>query len=113
MLKAHRVVYELLVGPIPDGLELDHTCHNGTGCPGGHTCPHRACVNPAHLEPVPGVVNQRRGNGFAGRAARQTECKRGHDLTDPANIKPNSRGARQCRACSNIARRDRYQRLGR
>ena len=46
---AHRLVYELLVGPIPPGLHLDHTCHDATVCPGGPTCPHRRCVNPAHL----------------------------------------------------------------
>jgi hypothetical protein len=47
--KSHRVTYELLVGPIPEGLELDHTCRN-TGC-----------VNPAHLEPVTHAENIRRG----------------------------------------------------
>src|SRR5271167_976762 len=50
---AHRVAYELLVGPIPVGLTIDHLCHNTDDtCKGGSTCPHRECVNPAHLEPV-------------------------------------------------------------
>lgn len=61
--RAHRYAYEALVGPIPAGLHLDHLCHNGTDCYGGRACPHRACVNPAHLEPVTNRENLRRGNG--------------------------------------------------
>lgn len=51
MAKAHRVSYALFVGPIPEGLFIDHTCHN------------RACVNPEHLRPVTNKQNleHRRG----------------------------------------------------
>jgi hypothetical protein len=59
--KAHRVAYEVLVGPIPDGLHLDHLCHNADlDCPGGRSCVHRRCVRPDHLEPVTLDENNRR-----------------------------------------------------
>lgn len=54
LLSAHRVSYEKWYGPIPQGLQIDHVCHNEAGargeCDGGITCHHRRCVNPAHLE---------------------------------------------------------------
>jgi hypothetical protein len=57
---AHRWAYEWLVGPISDGLTLDHLCHtNDPHCPPG-PCRHRRCVNPAHLEPVTQSENARR-----------------------------------------------------
>lgn len=56
VVRAHRFAYELLVGPVPDGLELDHLCNN------------RGCVNPAHLEAVTHAENKRRAG--ARRRAR-------------------------------------------
>lgn len=55
----YRIVYNRHKGAVTKGLMLDHACHSRApgGCPGGKTCPHRACVNPDHLEPVTPKVN--------------------------------------------------------
>lgn len=98
---AHRIAYELLVGAVPEDLTLDHLCRM------------RRCVNPAHLEPVTLRENILRGEGPAAQQARRGVCIRGHDLTDPANVKPTKKGYRRCRACANFARMERYRRLGR
>jgi hypothetical protein len=59
--EAHIVAYEMVVGPVPDGLQLDHRCHDPRECAGGWGCPHRRCVNPAHLKPVTQSENNQRG----------------------------------------------------
>ena len=66
---AHRVMYEEYVGPIPEGLTLDHLCRV------------RHCVNPAHLEPVTAEENVMRGEGPCARNARKTHCDHGHPLS--------------------------------
>lgn len=94
----HRASYELFVGPIPDGLQIDHLCHTyDENCPAG-ACDHRRCVNPEHLEPVTIRENSIRGRGFCGQQARQTHCKRGHEFTDN-NTHITARGERVCREC--------------
>lgn len=99
---AHRVAYELLVSPIPAGAVLDHTCHNGSGCAGGPKCPHRACVNPDHLEPVTLAVNSRRGKGHGS----ETHCPKGHPYSGE-NLYVRGRGGRECRTCHRLRERRR------
>lgn len=83
---AHRVVYELLVGPIPPGMDYDHLCRN------------RGCVNPDHAEIVAPVINTLRGTSPAARHARATHCLRGHRF-DETNTFLDNLGRRICRTC--------------
>lgn len=89
---AHRYAYELLVEPIPEGLEIDHVRARG--------CTHLNCVNPSHLEPVTPAENKRRSTNPAGENARKTECVNGHPLTpDNVYVPPSAPTERQCRIC--------------
>lgn len=96
---AHRVVYEAVVGVIPEGLTLDHVKARG--------CRHKTCVNPAHLEPVTNRENVLRqwaaGDADPGRANREkTHCPHGHPY-DVVNtkLKVTANGVhRVCRACN-------------
>lgn len=99
---AHRHVYELLNGPIPEGLVIDHRCRV------------EVCVNPWHLEPVTQGENVRRGRSGqpqAEAAAARTHCAAGHDYavhgrTYRAADRP-SGVRRVCRECLNIRQRAR------
>jgi hypothetical protein len=95
---AHRWSYEYHVGPIPEGLDLDHTCHtDDKECPGGIECEHRRCVNPWHLEPVTRKENIRRGRTGAWKAAI-THCPQGHEYA-AENTYVSPRNQRVCRTC--------------
>lgn len=97
LVGAHRFAYEDRVGPIPVGMEIDHQCHSADEkCRGGIGCPHRLCVNPAHLEPVTHRLNQARGRTLAAANLSKTHCPKGH----PYDAR-NKEGTRFCRQCRN------------
>ncbi len=81
---AHRLSYESMRGPIPEGLQIDHLCKN------------KVCVNPWHLEPVTHQENQARTD-----RATKTHCKHGHPLSG-ANLGKTGRGYRRCMTCNRI-----------
>lgn len=92
MALVHRVVYTLLVGPIPDGLQIDHLCCNPP------------CCNPAHLEVVTSRVNTRRAS------AKHTMCIHGHEYTPENTYRQLGNGRRRCRTCNTERQRERRTR---
>jgi hypothetical protein len=96
---AHRIAYEVLVGPIPDGMTIDHECHNlavSRGeCEGGPSCLHRRCVNPWHLQAKSGLDNQR--GGVKDWTTKPT-CKNGHSSTQRKRSPSGQTYCRECRA---------------
>jgi len=87
---AHRVAWIIFVGPIPDGMQIDHLCRN------------TLCVNPAHMELVTNQTNSERGRGSI------TECKHGHPYNEENTYWKfdQTRGwRRSCRICAREAHR--------
>lgn len=84
---AHRVSFEAWMGPIPEGLQIDHLCRV------------RDCCNPEHLEPVSSRENTMRSPvAPAAVNSRKTKCKNGHDLAGE-NLYVSPNGYRHCREC--------------
>lgn len=99
--KAHRVAWEITNGPIPDGLTIDHVRARG--------CMSRACVNPAHLEPVTSRTNTLRGDSPAATNARKSQCPQGHALTADNVYSHPRAGGRRCRTCRAVQRQRRRE----
>lgn len=82
----HRITWELLVGPVPDGLQFDHLCRNSI------------CANPTHLELVTGRENVLRGTSPVAVNARRTHCVNNHDLSIEENVYRYG-NRRRCKIC--------------
>ncbi len=91
----YRLVYRILVGPIPDGMDVDHRCRQ------------RYCLNPDHLEAVTRSVNTQRIRGWGLRRAR---CRRGHEMTPENTLPGDNPGERRCATCRRELKRAAYAR---
>lgn len=85
-MKSHRFAYEAQVGPIPDGMVIDHLCKN------------RACQNARHMEPVTNRANIQRGE-VGGHLRAKTHCPKGHPYSGE-NLYVTKTGSRHCRECT-------------
>lgn len=85
--QAHRAVWQLLVGPIEDDLQIDHLCRN------------HACCNPDHLEPVPAEINKARGFSPAVLYSKRDTCNFGHPLDGRTRDSKTGKTIRYCKTC--------------
>ena len=86
--QAHRAMWTMLVGPIPDGLQIDHHCRN------------HICVNPDHLEPVTAAVNKERGFSPPRLHALRDTCSQGHPKDGRLGARGGKRTTRYCKTCA-------------
>lgn len=92
LIGTHRLAYEVCVGPIPDGYQIDHVKARG--------CVSKACVRPSHLQAVTPRENTLRSDCVSARNARKTHCPRGHEYAGE-NLGRRVDG-RSCRECNRL-----------
>lgn len=95
----HVVAYVANIGPVPEGLVVDHLCNQAD------------CANPAHLEAKTQRENVLRGRGITAKHAKQSHCLNGHAFDERNTLvkyrRDGSFVGRRCRACHNKMERDR------
>ena len=103
---AHVLMYEEMVGPVPDGWDVDHECHNRAAERGEcneRPCVHQLCCRPSHLKAKPHGDNLRASpNTQAGINAAKTHCNRGHEFTPENTRIKKDTGWRACKACDKM-----------
>lgn len=87
-ITTHRLTVIARDGFIPEGMTVDHSCHDSQTCRLDRDCPHRRCVNPVHLV----VMTQAKNIGRQWEAGL---CRKGHPLTERKD-----RPGRICRTCA-------------
>lgn len=90
MQQSHRAIWQMKIGPIPEGLTIDHV-----------VCKNTLCQNVEHMELVTRGVNSLRGTGAAGENSRKTHCPRGHEYNEE-NTRITPQGFRACKQCEKI-----------
>lgn len=91
----HHLAWIYYKGDIPEGMVIDHLCHNPAECDGGNTCPHRRCVNPDHLQ----LLTPQENNAKTVKVLKyRTHCVKGHSLQNNIVSFP-SRPGNYCHTC--------------
>lgn len=109
-LYVHRLMYVKFVGSIPDGLQVDHVCHDPEVCRPANAadCPHRRCVNLDHLALATAKVNTLRSNSRSAINANKERCPQGHDYRVIHHRDGST--SRRCQPCNTIAKREELSR---
>jgi HNH endonuclease len=89
---AHRWAYEHWIGPVPEGMVMDH-----------FVCDTPLCVNPHHVRPASNRENTLRGVGVTAANLAKTHCEHGHEFTLENTYEREDRGGRECRRCRHEA----------
>jgi hypothetical protein len=97
----HRVMWEIMRGPIPEGMQLDHK-----------VCDNEPCWNPDHLEVSTPRVNVLRSGNPAAQNAQKTHCINGHEFTEETTVirfhKKRGTYFRECTPCQQVRQHRAY-----